>query len=205
MRAAGRVVDIDDVRVGAEIAIDRRDDLAGSDGALGSDFAEAVGGADDAARAHAAADHQAGTDRCPVISPCPAVDARRAAKIGQHHDQRFLEPASLREVFEQRADGAIERRQEVALQEGVGALLGTVSSAAGDFLEKPAGAEAKKLSTMFVTGKNVDYYIGIRFVGLAALEQKKIAKMREWFTSPEYKTRSATRRRVRTSGSPPPS
>jgi len=34
----------------------------------------------------------------------------------------------------------------------------------------------------------------LAFVGLKPVEEKKIAKMREWFTSPEYKARSSTRR-----------
>jgi hypothetical protein len=44
-----------------------------------------------------------------------------------------------------------------------------------------------------------DYYAGIRFIGLGEAEIKKIGQMREWFNSPEYKTRIATRR---PSGSP---
>lgn len=40
-----------------------------------------------------------------------------------------------------------------------------------------------------------DFYAGIQFTGLGDADLKKIAKMREWFTSPEYKTRTATRRR----------
>lgn len=39
-----------------------------------------------------------------------------------------------------------------------------------------------------------EFYTGLSFVGLKALEAKKIAKMREWFTSAEYKARSSTRR-----------
>ena len=43
-----------------------------------------------------------------------------------------------------------------------------------------------------------DFYAGIEFTGLGDADLKKISKMRQWFTSPEYKTRTATRRR------PPP-
>jgi Tfp pilus assembly protein PilZ len=42
-----------------------------------------------------------------------------------------------------------------------------------------------------------DYYAGIEFRGLTPADGKKIASMREWFTSPEYKTRTATRRRAK--------
>ncbi|HXX93458.1 MAG TPA: PilZ domain-containing protein [Planctomycetota bacterium] len=46
-----------------------------------------------------------------------------------------------------------------------------------------------------------DWYAGIEFSGLDGGDSKKIARMREWFTSPEYKTRTATRRRMKASGS----
>ncbi len=41
-----------------------------------------------------------------------------------------------------------------------------------------------------------DYYAGIQFSGLDPAEIKKIAQMRDWFNSPEYRTRTATRRRA---------
>ena len=41
-----------------------------------------------------------------------------------------------------------------------------------------------------------DYYAGIQFLNLASQDASKIAKMREWFTSPEYKQKTATRRRL---------
>jgi hypothetical protein len=40
-----------------------------------------------------------------------------------------------------------------------------------------------------------DFYAGIKFKGLAPIEAKKIAKMREWFTSPEYRNRTSARKR----------
>jgi hypothetical protein len=45
-----------------------------------------------------------------------------------------------------------------------------------------------------------DWYAGIEFKGLTSGDAKKIVSMREWFTSPEYKTRTATRRRTKASG-----
>jgi Tfp pilus assembly protein PilZ len=45
-----------------------------------------------------------------------------------------------------------------------------------------------------------DWYAGIEFMSLTTGDAKKIVSMREWFTSPEYKTRTATRRRTRASG-----
>ena len=51
------------------------------------------------------------------------------------------------------------------------------------------------------SGKNdKDYYAGIEFNNLTPSDAKKIANMREWFTSPECKTRSATRRRTKSGG-----
>ena len=41
-----------------------------------------------------------------------------------------------------------------------------------------------------------DYYTGIQFVNLAPAHLSKINQMRAWFTSPEYKQKSATRRRL---------
>ena len=43
-----------------------------------------------------------------------------------------------------------------------------------------------------------EYYTGIQFVGLGAAEIKKIGHMREWFNSPEYRTRIALRGRLET-------
>ncbi|HZE97321.1 MAG TPA: PilZ domain-containing protein [Planctomycetota bacterium] len=41
-----------------------------------------------------------------------------------------------------------------------------------------------------------EYYAGIQFQKLAAPHVSKIAQMRAWFTSPEFKQKSATRRRM---------
>ncbi len=49
-----------------------------------------------------------------------------------------------------------------------------------------------------------DYYAGIQFAALSPADAKKIVRMRDWFTSPEYKTRTTTRRKVRTEGDKTP-
>jgi Tfp pilus assembly protein PilZ len=41
-----------------------------------------------------------------------------------------------------------------------------------------------------------DYYVGISFVKLAQENISRISQMRAWFTSPEFKQKSATRRRL---------
>jgi len=41
-----------------------------------------------------------------------------------------------------------------------------------------------------------DFYAGVQFKDLAPAQKALIDKMRSWFTSPEYKQKSATRRRL---------
>jgi len=49
----------------------------------------------------------------------------------------------------------------------------------------------------YVSARNAsEYYTGIQFVKLAPAHLSKINQMRAWFTSPEFKQKSATRRRL---------
>jgi hypothetical protein len=49
----------------------------------------------------------------------------------------------------------------------------------------------------YVSARNAsEYYTGIRFLKLAPADVSKIGQMRAWFTSPEFKQKSATRRRM---------
>jgi len=48
----------------------------------------------------------------------------------------------------------------------------------------------------FQSAKDTSYYAGIQFKDLAPNQAALIGKMRSWFTSPEYKQKSATRRRL---------
>jgi hypothetical protein len=41
-----------------------------------------------------------------------------------------------------------------------------------------------------------EYFAGVMFRNLPSLQAMRIAKMRDWFTSPEYKLKSSTRRRM---------
>jgi Tfp pilus assembly protein PilZ len=41
-----------------------------------------------------------------------------------------------------------------------------------------------------------DFYVGISFVKLSQEKISRISQMRAWFTSPEFKAKSATRRRL---------
>ena len=51
-----------------------------------------------------------------MIAACAAINSRSAAKIGQHHDQRFIESSPLIKVGEQGAGRPIEWWQEIAFQ-----------------------------------------------------------------------------------------
>jgi hypothetical protein len=42
-----------------------------------------------------------------------------------------------------------------------------------------------------------EYYAGVMFRNLPASQASRIAKMRDWFTSPEYKMKSSTRRKMK--------
>ncbi len=44
--------------------------------------------------------------------------------------------------------------------------------------------------------EQTDFYAGVQFRALPAAQAALIAKMRSWFTSPEYKQKSATRKRL---------
>ncbi len=49
----------------------------------------------------------------------------------------------------------------------------------------------------YVSARNsTEYYTGIQFVKMAPAHLAKINQMRAWFTSPEFKQKSATRRRL---------
>lgn len=49
----------------------------------------------------------------------------------------------------------------------------------------------------YVSARNAsEYYTGIRFLKLAPADISKIGQMRAWFTSPEFKQKTATRRRM---------
>jgi Tfp pilus assembly protein PilZ len=55
----------------------------------------------------------------------------------------------------------------------------------------------------FQSARNeAEYYVGVQFLKLPPLEASKIAKMREWFTSPEYRQKTQTRRRLKPPGGP---
>jgi hypothetical protein len=41
-----------------------------------------------------------------------------------------------------------------------------------------------------------EYFAGVMFKNLPAIQATRISKMRDWFTSPEYKLKSSTRRRL---------
>ena len=48
----------------------------------------------------------------------------------------------------------------------------------------------------FQSARDASFYAGISFENLAPAQAALIGKMRSWFTSPEYKQKSATRKRL---------
>jgi len=48
----------------------------------------------------------------------------------------------------------------------------------------------------FQSARDTSYYAGIEFRNLPAAQATLIGKMRSWFTSPEYKQKTATRKRL---------
>jgi hypothetical protein len=58
----------------------------------------------------------------------------------------------------------------------------------------------------YVSARNAaEYYSGVQFVKLPPADLAKIVQMRAWFTSPEFRKKSATRRRQAEVQSPPDS
>ena len=49
-----------------------------------------------------------------------------------------------------------------------------------------------------------DFHAGIEFVALPPEDRRKIDRMRDWFSSPEYKSRQTTRRLEQREGTRPP-
>jgi hypothetical protein len=92
----------------------------------------------------------------------------------------------------------------VNLSEGGVLLLASRSLEAGTTVEVQVVLEKHgdtvqsqgEVRWCFQNARNAkEYYVGIMFTNLPDIEKKKIAKMREWFTSAEYKSRTITRRR----------
>ena len=61
--------------------------------------AQAIGAAINLPAANAAAGKENRIGVWIMIAPCTAIDTRRAAEIGEQHDKRFIEPATLIEFL----------------------------------------------------------------------------------------------------------
>src|SRR5262249_18582686 len=114
-------------------------DLAEVDGALLGVFAQAVGGADGLAGAHAAAGEQGAADLRPVVAAGLLVDARRAAELAPGDDRHVVEPAADLQVVEQGTQAAVELAAVVAHQ--VEVLAVAVPAAVGERHDAHAGLD----------------------------------------------------------------
>src|SRR5262245_13875131 len=79
----------------ADGVVDGGGEVGGGDGAVVGSFGAAVGFADDASAADAAARHQGAVAVLPVIAAGLVIDARRPAELAHRHDQRPLQQAAV--------------------------------------------------------------------------------------------------------------
>ena len=119
-RSAGRADDADGAAGGvlvvrverdAERVVDRGQQVLGRDGPFLHVAAARLAGADDPAPLDAAAAEQDGEAVGPVVAAGVAVDQRRAAELAGAVDDDVVEHAALVEVFDERGDRRVERRQ----------------------------------------------------------------------------------------------
>ena len=98
-RPSGRARELG-FEVQAEAVEDRCGDVGRLDGPVRGHGADRVAGPDDPASLDAAAGEPHGVAERPVVAPAGRVHPRRAAELGQVADQRRIEHAPLREVFD---------------------------------------------------------------------------------------------------------
>src|SRR5205085_1451595 len=89
----GRVFDID-----AHAVVEGGEDLLEVNRARGRLFTEAVGGADDLSRSHAAAGQQGAGDTRPVIASAVLVDARRPSELAPDDNGYILVQSAIIDV-----------------------------------------------------------------------------------------------------------
>src|SRR5262245_58298855 len=105
------------MRIDTEVMVDGGADVArAANAAVDRVSPVSIGLAKGAAGLHAAAAEQHRIAMLPMITARILVDSRRAAKFTHHQQQRSLRQSALCQVFEQRRDAAIKRRQELTLQ-----------------------------------------------------------------------------------------
>jgi len=97
-------------------------------------------------------------------------------------------------------------RAAIDLSEGGGQFLVHERLAPGTKVKVKIGVEKFKdtieasgvVRWCFQSAKNKeDFYVGVQFSGLEGAQSRKLAAMREWFTSPQYKAVRQTRQRTR--------
>ena len=101
--------------VETEAPVDRRGEVAGSDGIGGRVRAEAVARAVDMAAANAAAREEDGVTVGPVIAACGGVDRGRATELAHRDDERRVEQPTFGQVIEQRGQCGVGLWQQEVL------------------------------------------------------------------------------------------
>ena len=101
------------MRINAESIEHRCREIAGRN-RIGDDFSGmSIGRSEDRAAAQTGTGEQHGVRVGPVIAAGPRFrDTRCAAEVSHPHDQRFIEQAALREIFQQRGQCLIGSRCE---------------------------------------------------------------------------------------------
>src|SRR5205085_1286574 len=102
--------------VDAEQVVDRGVKVLGTVGRVSGPLGAGGRLAEDAAALDAAAAQRYRERRAPVVATGVAVDARRAAELTRHHDQRALQQTTLMQVVEQCRQSAVQRGKQAPLQ-----------------------------------------------------------------------------------------
>lgn len=143
--AAGEVGDGDLIGVDPELVVERGEDLAEVDAAVGDFATETVGGSDDVAGFHAAAGEEGAADLRPVVAAAVFVDLGGAAEFAPCDDGDVLVHTAEVEVFDESAEALIEER-EVCEEFGVVGAVEVPAAevecdAAGTGLDEASGDE----------------------------------------------------------------
>ena len=106
--AAGEVGDGDLIRVDAELVVERGEDLAEVDAAVGDFAAETVGGTDDVAGFHAAAGEEGGEGLGVVVASVAGAELRGAAEFTGDDDEGAVEETAAAQIGEQGSESLVE-------------------------------------------------------------------------------------------------
>ena len=98
----------------AELGVDRRGDVVG-EVLVADDFCPfVVRRAQNGAAGNARTGHHGEAARGPVVAAAGRVDLRRAAEVGQPHDERRVEQAALRQIGDELGQPLVDRAARAA-------------------------------------------------------------------------------------------